>query len=168
LYGGKNLFSYTENNPINWFDIDGAKPAFSSGICEDGIVDPDGLLLELYGIDVSKLKSQKVQQQLLLMSVLFPSGGFNIKASKGWLREALGKPYPTKANRANKLQPYDPKTGRFLSPNVNPGFKFSPFSRFAAGFGQGWGEAKGAGGATPIGRAGNIGYLLGRIMGNIF
>ena len=83
------------------------------------------------------------------------------------LKKLAGKEYPTKLNRGGKLQPYDPKTGRFLSYNSNLGLKLSPLTRFASGFAQGWAEAKGASGATPVGSAGNLGYMLGNTIGNL-
>ena len=83
-------------------------------------------------------------------------------------KKLWGKEYPTKLNRGGKVQPYNPETGRFLSYDSNPGFKLSPINRFSSGSVQGWAEAKGAVGATPVGRAGNIGYMLGRIIGGLF
>lgn len=166
--GGINLYTYTENNPINAYDSDGAKPVFGGENCHSDEFDPDYIIYELYGINVDELRDHAIQQQLLLMSALFPSNGFNLKAPKSWLRETVGKPYRTKPNRAEKLQPYDPKTGRFLKYDANPGFKLSPLNRFVTGFGQGWAEAKGASGAMPVGRAGNIGYMIGKFTGNLF
>jgi RHS repeat-associated protein len=76
LDGGINPNIFATNNPINWFDIDGAKPIFNSGVCPGGEIDRDALLFDLYGIDVDELKKQAIQQQLLLMSAFFPSGGY--------------------------------------------------------------------------------------------
>jgi RHS repeat-associated protein len=166
--GGINLYAYTANNPINGYDLDGAKPVFQGKNCPSDEFDPDYIIYELYGIDVDELRKQAILQQLYLMSALFPPSGFNVKVPKSWMNKTIGKPYPTKINRAGKLQPYDPKTGRFLKNDANPGFKLSPLNRFVTGFGHGWAEAKGASGATPVGRAGNIGYMIGNFIGNIF
>ncbi len=37
-----------------------------------------------------------------------------------WMLKNLGLKYPMKPNRVGQLQPYDPETGRWLSPDVNP------------------------------------------------
>jgi len=101
-------------------------------------------------------------------------GASTVRAKSFWnktkniFNKLIGKDYPTKLNRGAKLQPYDPVTGRFLSYNANPGLKMSPISRFSAGFAQGWAEAKGAGVATPVGKAGNLGHMIGNTIGNLF
>ncbi|HEC32620.1 MAG TPA: hypothetical protein ENI41_09025 [Deltaproteobacteria bacterium] len=94
-------------------------------------------------------------------------GGVKAKSLRSSFRKLVGNDYPTKLNRGGKLQPYDPKTGRFLSYSSNPGLKLSPLTRFTSGFAQGWAEAKGATGATPVGSAGNIGYIIGNAIGSL-
>ena len=84
-----------------------------------------------------------------------------------WGKNFIGSPYPTKLNRAGKLQPFDPATGKFLSYAANPGFIRSQASCFGAGFGQGYANSKGIEGGTPLGAAGKIGYIAGYIVGNI-
>lgn len=46
----------------------------------------------------------------------------------------------------------------------------SPAARFSAGFSQGIMEAKGGDvqGATPVGKTGDVGHLVGMIVGNLF
>jgi hypothetical protein len=110
-----------------------------------GWVDPLGLACE----NTSKFKSA-------------------LDKAKNIFNTLIGKNYPTKLNRGATPQPYDPETGCFLSYSSNPGLKMSPISRFSTGFAQGWAEAKGAPGATPVGKAGNIGYIAGNITGNLF
>ena len=125
-------------------------------------------------IDYEQNKMQ-YQAEIIIDALLFlaaPEAAYlnkvsAIKKGTGLLNKALGKPYAKKLNRAGKLQPYDSKTGQYLSNAANPGLKLSPLSRFSAGFGQGYSNAKGIGGGTPIGRAGNIGYMLGHFIGNL-
>ncbi|WP_446011134.1 hypothetical protein [Candidatus Electrothrix sp.] len=84
-------------------------------------------------------------------------------------KKLIGKPYPTKPGYMGRPQPYNPSNGRYLPHNANPGPQLSPLARFGAGVGQGWAEAKtGAQGATPVGKAGNLGHIVGNILGNIF
>ncbi len=93
--------------------------------------------------------------------------GYDAEFLGSSFRKLVGKEYPSKLNRGGKLQPYDPKTGRFLSYGSNPGLKLSPLTRFTSGFAQGWAEAKGATAATPVGPAGNFGYMLGNVIGHL-
>ena len=87
-----------------------------------------------------------------------------------WVKRSVGKGFPTKVGYMGRQQPYDPKTGRFLPFEANPGPVMSPFGRFSTGFSQGLMEAKGAGatGATPVGKAGDWGAIVGKIIGTIF
>ena len=101
------------------------------------------------------------------LSKIAPKGESFLNKARNTYNRLLGKEYPTKLNLGRKAQPYDPKTGRFLSYIVNPGLKLSPITRFSSGFTQGWAETKGAVGATPVGRAGNVGYMLGNIIGHL-
>ena len=86
---------------------------------------------------------------------------------KGIWNKFRGKPFPEKFNRGAKLQPYDPKSGRFLSYDENHGLLLSPMTRLGAGIGLGLSAAKGVDGGTPVGRAGNLGYMVGYLLGNI-
>lgn len=101
---------------------------------------------------------------------MLPIGGVGGKLGKvGRLgRKLIGKPFPTKTGYMGRPQPYNPSNGRYLPHSANPGPQLSPLARFGAGFGQGWAESKGAVGATPVGRAGNIGYMIGNTLGNLF
>ena len=100
------------------------------------------------------------------MMEMLPIGGIGKIGQLG--RRLIEKPFPTKTGYMGRPQPYNPANGRYLSPNANPGPQLSPLARFGAGFGQGWAEAKGATGATPVGRAGNIGHAIGNTLGNLF
>ncbi len=97
---------------------------------------------------------------------MLPIGGIGKVGRLG--RKLIGKPFPTKTGYLGRPQPYNPSNGRYLPHSANPGPQLSPLARFGAGFGQGWAESKGAVGATPVGKAGNIGYMIGNTLGNLF
>ncbi|MCK5707810.1 MAG: hypothetical protein KAI43_09160 [Candidatus Aureabacteria bacterium] len=135
--------------------------------------------LKLYKNLIKNPKSKKAQKELKddfkeqIKELMSPEGAtvvaIGFTTSVGSLKGGLiGKKFPTKLNSAGKLQPYNPATGRYLSNSANVGLKFSPVGRFFAGFAQGYAEAKGASGATPVGKAGNLGNVIGNLIGNIF
>jgi len=82
-----------------------------------------------------------------------------------WLGRFLGKPFPTKIGTGSRLQPYDPQTGRYLSPLNNPGFKHSVLGSYIAGVGQGYGAAKTG---TPPPLAVNQAQFWGQATGSFF
>jgi hypothetical protein len=91
----------------------------------------------------------------------------NLKSIQN-IKGLFGKKYPTKPNSAGQQQPYDPNTGRYLSPEANPGLVYSPAGRFSGGFSQGMAEGySGVQGATPVGAAGRTGHFFGYIIGSI-
>jgi hypothetical protein len=90
-----------------------------------------------------------------------------IKGMKALGGKALGRGFPTKANRVGNPQPYNPANGQFLPSAANPGLSLSPMRRFSAGFMEGLAEAKGGAPGVPIGRAGGVGYMLGFVIGNL-
>ncbi|AWF81254.1 hypothetical protein BTJ40_10730 [Microbulbifer sp. A4B17] len=81
----------------------------------------------------------------------------------------IGKEFPVKKGAGGKPQPYNPKTGQYLSTEANPGAAISPIGRFTNGFSQEFaeGSATGVTGATPVGRAGDVGHALGNLIGTI-
>lgn len=83
------------------------------------------------------------------------------------VRSALVKPFPTRLNRAGKLQPYNPSNGRWLSYSANPGPQWTAWARFLAGTVGGYAEAKGGVGTTPVGAAGRAGQRIGWIIGQL-
>ncbi|WP_231758913.1 RHS repeat-associated core domain-containing protein [Microbulbifer elongatus] len=89
--------------------------------------------------------------------------------TKQFWKRMIGKEFPVKKGAGGKPQPYDPKTGQYLSAEANPGAAMSPIGRFTNGFSQGFaeGSATGVTGATPVGRAGDVGYALGNLIGTI-
>ena len=92
-------------------------------------------------------------------------------AGSAAVRGALGK-LPVKANRAGKLQPYDPTTGRFLSYGANSAkeaFPRSPVGRFLGYIGYGAADARGLGPVPdPVGPIERAAYWIGYIGGQIF
>ena len=131
-----STLAHTQKNPINAYDFDGAKPVFSAGECPSDEFDPDYIIYELYGIDIDKLKEKALQQQLFLISTVFPSGGSNAKAPSGLVK---GRLLETRI-RQKQIEPASSnhmieKQG-VLSYNANLGLKPSPLRRFTAGLGR--------------------------------
>ncbi len=137
--GDTDLYGYVLNDPVNWID--------PWGLCK-----ARKWVEKIDSIDWSKVEIEYG---------VIPIG-------PGGIRGLFGKGYPTKLNRGGLKQPWDPKTGRFLSYGANSGLRLSPASRFFSGLSHGYGSAKGAPASTPIGAAGNIGYMIGNALGNIF
>ncbi len=83
------------------------------------------------------------------------------------LKRAVGREYPTKTGYMGRPQPYNPnKGGRYLPFEANPGLVGSPVGRFSSGMSQGFVEGyAGVQGATPVGRAGNVGHAIGNVLG---
>lgn len=166
LDGGTNLYAYVQNNPVNLIDPLGLVSAGQLGIGNTGSYGGDSTCESMYDerglftlADIIYIDHSDIEIQYGVIPI-GPVGG---------LRGLLGKGFPTKLNRGGLPQPYNPKTGQYLSYGANPGLNMSPVVRFAAGFGQGWAAAKGAsGGTTPVGTAGNIGYTVGSFIGNLF
>ena len=210
MIGSKNLFLYSENNPINYTDPYGLLELepfirdYTYGATDEiisqfdairkmnpaGSTFPDWLTswqTELLSkglnqgndflfnsLNMCSIPSKDSvgyytgKGVVFALSILMASEAETASRSPGLINKALGKPFPTKFNRAFRLQPYDPATRKYLSYTANSGFRLSPLTRFSSGFGQGYANAKGVGGGTPIGRAGNLGYILGNIIGNLF
>ena len=89
--------------------------------------------------------------------------------TKKAVNKFLGNPYPTKKGVMGKPQAYDPKTGKFLGKNANPGLLNSPAKEFGAGFTHGMAEGLSSGttGISPVGAVGELGHVLGTITGTI-
>ncbi len=93
------------------------------------------------------------------------------KAAKTLIRKAFGNGYPTKKGANGSQQPYDPKTGRYLTPAANPGLKYSPASSFLGGVANGYSSAAGKGnaqGPTVGGMPAKIGFAIGYAIGTFF
>jgi hypothetical protein len=105
----------------------------------------------------------------VVIGVFNPSGLGNLRAIAGSpLGPTIGYPFPVKPNFGGYLQPYNPATGRFMSYSANPGFMMSSGARFSAGFASGVGTAQGIPGPQPVGLAGNVGYVIGQLVGNFW
>jgi len=81
------------------------------------------------------------------------------------LGRALGFPFPVKTGAGGALQPFNPANGQYLSFGTNPGLAAGSAGTFSAGFASGFATAQGAPGLVPVGTAGNIGYIIGQILG---
>jgi RHS repeat-associated protein len=85
------------------------------------------------------------------------------------VRTAIGRGFPTKLNSVGKLQPFDPKTGRYLPQSANPGFKATPLGDTITGATLGFTEGYTgvSSGFVPLGRAGALGFEIGKTVGGV-
>jgi RHS repeat-associated protein len=178
LAGGVNLYAYAGNDPISYTDPFGLS---SSTCCTLSLVDPGVVMRETPDFDVEKLS--KDAEEGLRMFVSLAAGPGEVKVAKGLFGKLLGKTragtgskvgklvgsgYPTKLNSAGRLQPYDPATGRYLSPAANPGVAQSPLGHFSVGFTQGYASATtGAIAPDAVTNAQQIGQAIDQILGAI-
>lgn len=157
-----------ENDPVNFIDPSGLVSYGQLGIGNPGSYggsnDCDKLYNDLPGAIEYKDNPYRIDPKELVDGLIGGVGGKLGRLGK----RLIGKPFPTKTGHLGRSQPYNPSNGRYLPHSANPGPQLSPLALFGAGFGQGWGESKGAVGATPVGRAGNIGYMIGNTLGNLF
>ena len=120
-------------------------------------------------IDNADIDAYIAQSGALQHSTMITPGNAASKANK-LIRTAIGKGNPTKKGALGQMQPYDKKTGRYLSFSANPGLKYSPAASFTGGFGNGFSNAVGAGnpvGPTIGGMPARIGYSIGYAAGKI-
>lgn len=128
--------------------------------------------LDIVDFGLARLENNLIEMNILSDPNVLEAGGASRLLRPQVMRDILkfgrrlsGREFPAKPNRGGVFQPYDPKTGRYLPHSANPGLALSPLGRFGSGFASGFAETKGVTGPPPVGRAGAIGYELGRFLG---
>ena len=176
--GDSNLYAYVLGDPVNladptgeaipaalvalWAAIEGGFAVYDTYDFLDTLTDPCAS-----GWDVGASGAG------LAAGLALPGGGYGqlLKKAPKWLRKLLGHPFPTKANRAGKQQPYAPD-GTYMPYSANPGVSRSPLAYFTAGLVEGYGAAALPGFDLPptrnrSQRAGQtVGYAVGTVSGS--
>jgi RHS repeat-associated protein len=176
-----NLYAYCKNNPITYLDPDGRIFKESS---KEEIYQKVPVIKQIDdAIEKFNQTRQFCMEITLSIAMGFFMGPMDFAAPKssGTPRSSTnpkgpgkiskffkGKGFPEKMNRGGKLQPFNPKNGRFLPYSANPGLSHSPFSNIVSGLSQGF--TSGLSGA-PMPVAGtqlqSLGQSIGQIVGNI-
>jgi hypothetical protein len=192
LAGGVNLYAYAGNNPTNFRDPFGLKecppdcPSENAG-AEESIgqkavnkvyqsTQSTAALNVAAGVTTAV---EVVAAAVLGSTECTTSSGRKVCFGSvpavgppgeigGGLRKAFGRGYPTKIGAGGELQPFDPSTGRYLSPSVNPGVVNSPIGHFVIGLGQGIASSQSSIEApAPVSNAQSWGQVVGQFIGNI-
>ena len=153
LAGGLNLYGFANGDPVSFSDPFGLQPCDppddpkckeASGeqreegdIWREGPETQSDLERFLFGDNrpICEMRDG-VAECSEVVALTFPT--FIGPAAGARLRSLFGRPYPTKIGAGGRPQPYDPATGRYLSPAANSGLAVSAFAQFGAGFGQGY------------------------------
>lgn len=182
MAGGVNLYAYAGNNPVSFSDPFGLFECVQQGNCTQGEVGKvgarnnksladiradmkaDGSVNELpYVIAAATISvSAPTTAMGRVAAVLVPRAGTA-------LGRLVGKPNPTKLNRAGDQQPFNARNGQYLAPSANPGLRNSPVGDFGIGFGQGYASGiTGAVAPDATSAAMGWGQTVGQFVGVLF
>ncbi len=129
------------------------------------------LALDIADFGLARLENNLIEMNVLSDPDILEAGGASrllrpqvVRDILKFGRKLVGREFPVKPNRGG-FQPFDPMSGKYLPHSANPGLALSPLGRFSSGVASGFAETKGVSGPAPVGRAGAIGYELGRLLG---
>ncbi len=168
-----NWYAYVNNDPVNKIDLWGLQESdqLTASDAVLGITAGTAIVETVLNVSVTTVISSAIQAAVFASPLLITSdvqhSNITMAVSDDNTGELLAK-NPTKLNNADQMQPYDPSNGQYM-PSPPPGPEYSAVVRGVIGAAKGYMEAKGATntGPPPLGKAGEIGYLIEQFLGNL-